>query len=520
METYKIIQNIINSENDCEANNESASELKNKLKKQTEQLKSIIYEMECSLGVTRFSNANCIIDSQTPKSTTSGKIPNVDIKLKSELYKYSGFYCTKCTKHEYVFHFSSSNHYDKKNNFGVQLFKKRDKVTLGKWVMPMPINLSALMSELSINHVAHVPNFLKKCKYYIDCYFIRHKQFSVLMDTVSRIKNCKLQSNDGCTQVILELLGVHDKPNDEYMHIILYLIYHIDTIKPYKIIVDSKETLSPTSKKYLKASVNCFKQFDLHIAFEKILKKEPFVWSREEDEDSPLDMNNSWDSSSEGYLTGLLSSNEKSLELSKRKRKIKKKEKTIKRKKTLNPSYSASTSIANANSISFQKEAEEEEEKEEEEFKNGKTHSLSKRDSNVTELTPPVNKLNQKKLKQRKLVFNNDKLYLSKKNDVASSEITPTKKKMVHKIKNKPVTSTPVHRNRLSTNLPTSSSTDISDITVNQDNLQNMENNINIKSPKSSKLKKGKQSQNNMPTKLLRDRIKKNIKSSKSKVLK
>lgn len=331
-----------------------------------------------------------------------------------------------------------------------------------------------------------------------------------------------MQSNAGYTQVILELLGVYDKSNDKYIHILIYLIYHIDSIKPYKIIVDSKaeKKLSPMSKKYLKTSVSCFKQFDLHIALEKILKKEPFVWSKEEDEDTPLDINNSDCSSSEGYLTGFLSLNEKSIDLSKRKRNVEKKQKTTKRRKTLNVSYSPNTSIANANSISFQKETEEEEDKEEEEFENEKTHSLSKRDSNVTELTRPVNQLNRKKLKQRKLEFNNDKLELSKKNDAASSEITPSKKKIVHKMKNQPVTSTPVHRNRRNVNLPTSSNTDISDITVNEGNVQNIKNNIDINSPKSSKLKKGKQSQNNMPIKLLRDKIKRNIKSSKSKILK
>lgn len=102
-----------------------------------------------------------------------------------------------------------------------------------------------------------------------------------------------MQASLQYTQINLELMGVYDKINDTYIDIIIYLLYNFNEIKPHNIKIDSmaEETLNPKTIKYLKASLACFKKFDLPIAFEKMLDKGALIWSKEEDEDSPVEIN-------------------------------------------------------------------------------------------------------------------------------------------------------------------------------------------------------------------------------------
>ncbi|XP_034187469.2 uncharacterized protein LOC117607641 isoform X1 [Osmia lignaria lignaria] len=466
MEMHTIINDIINNENDCETNKESANELKSKLRKQIENLKFLIYQTECNLGISKFSNTECcIVESEVSNPVSPKKILNIDAQLESALYKYSSFYCVKYTKQECVFNFSSLNKCDKKNTFAVQILMNKEKITLGKWLMPMPIDLIDLMLELSIKELKDLPYFFKTCKHYNDCYFMRHEQFVALMDIVSDTKNCNLQANLQYTQINLELMRVYDKINDKYIDIIIYLLYNFNEIRPYKIKVDSmsKETLDPKTIKHLKVTLACFKQFHLYKAFKKILNKGAFIWSKEEDEDSPLEMNNSDCSDNDGLLGEYLLSEQKSLELSKRRRKVRKKQNTIKRQKIDDVLNLPSTSKDTRHSRSFQDKNKEKEQ----EFENRKQHSESENDSDITESTPLVNKSNQKKPRQRKLEFHKNKSNLHVKNDDVSSKITSFKKKTVYKKQNQPFTSTPKHEKKQDSKLIISSNTDISDITIN-----------------------------------------------------
>lgn len=70
-------------------------------------------------------------------------------------------------------------------------------------------------------------------------------------------------------------------------------MYNIDEVRPQKIEVDSEtgQELNISTKKQLKTSLRCFKKFDLETAFDKMLNEKPFTWSREDEEDSPLETN-------------------------------------------------------------------------------------------------------------------------------------------------------------------------------------------------------------------------------------
>lgn len=88
-------------------------------------------------------------------------------------------------------------------------------------------------------------------------------------------------------------MGVYNKNTDSYITIIIYLLYNINETRPYKIEIDSvtENGLHKDFKNHLRSSLACFKQFDLHIAFENILDMKAFAWEKEDNEDSSLDIN-------------------------------------------------------------------------------------------------------------------------------------------------------------------------------------------------------------------------------------
>lgn len=88
-------------------------------------------------------------------------------------------------------------------------------------------------------------------------------------------------------------MGVYNKNTDSYITIIIYLLYNINETRPYKIEIDSvtENGLHKEFKNHLESSLVCFKQFDLHTAFENILDMKVFAWAKEDNEDNSLDIN-------------------------------------------------------------------------------------------------------------------------------------------------------------------------------------------------------------------------------------
>lgn len=107
------------------------------------------------------------------------------------------------------------------------------------------------------------------------------------------MKHCTLETNMGYTQIILELYGVCDNENDNYINLVIYLFYHSNVARPHKIQVDTtdKKELNEETKRRLKACLKEFKLLDLQAAFDKVLTKSnsTFTWMCEND--SPLELN-------------------------------------------------------------------------------------------------------------------------------------------------------------------------------------------------------------------------------------
>ncbi|XP_043802294.1 uncharacterized protein LOC122719992 [Apis laboriosa] len=438
MEVCDILRNVINNEKDLEEKQVPVNEVKDKLKKQIKQLKSLILQIECSLDILKFKNTKCIFRSNLVSNLNTDKVPNINLQLKSELYRYSGFYCIKFSENEYIFNFSPLNKYDRKNIFAIQILNNQKKGTLGKWVMPMSIDLNDLTSDFPITELRKIPHFLKICKQHIDSYFIRQTQYTALMDIISHTKNSTLQSNLGYTQISLELMGLYYKNTDSYINIIIYLLYNISEARPHKIEVNSttQNELDQNVKKHLQKSLVCFKQFDLHKAFENMLNLEAFKWTKENAEDSPLEINNLSNSDEEGFLSTYSIIQNKSQTHHKKRRKKRK----IKEENFSNILNLHENPIQNKEQIS----------------------QNIKQNIDVIKLTPKLTNFKEKRLKQTKLKFHLNNL------ENESSDTIAFKHMQINKKLIKPLTSTPIHQNKHSSDSITSTS--ISDITITKNN--------------------------------------------------
>ncbi|XP_076766640.1 uncharacterized protein LOC143433244 [Xylocopa sonorina] len=174
--------------------------------------------------------------------------------------------------------------------------------------MPMGIDLDDIVFDSPIDKLKNVPRFLKTCKHYIDCYSMRREQYTTLMSIVSCTKNCNLQTNIGYTLINLELTNVYNENNNAIIDIVIYLAYDINETRPCKIHVDSavEKELDKKTRKHLQKSLCQFKSYDLSTAFENVLNMKPFVWTKETDEDSLLQINSASESDDDGYLASIL----------------------------------------------------------------------------------------------------------------------------------------------------------------------------------------------------------------------
>jgi len=112
---------------------------------------------------------------------------------------------------------------------------------------------------------------------------------------MSSMRHCTLQSDMGFKQISLELYGIHNSENNSYMNLIIHLLYHQDTARPYKVQIDTTNgnKLNIDIKQRLKTYFKKFKMSDLQTAFNEILSEDncTFTWMQEDDTDSLLELN-------------------------------------------------------------------------------------------------------------------------------------------------------------------------------------------------------------------------------------
>lgn len=109
------------------------------------------------------------------------------------------------------------------------------------------------------------------------------------------MKHCALHHNIGYMQITLEIYGVHDKEDDKCINLIIYLLYHFDEARPYKIKIDTttKDKLNDETRQKWKIYLKEFKMSDLQTAFNQVFMKKNslFTWTQGDDSESPLEIN-------------------------------------------------------------------------------------------------------------------------------------------------------------------------------------------------------------------------------------
>lgn len=176
---------------------------KKKLKREIFELKTMIARVERQNNdVTRFgelaSMGLTLPTDNAREIQTSTRLPDVDSLFAREICTYLGFYCAKVTRNEYVFNFAGSESGDE--TFSVQIQSNAGEVSLGKWVMPMSVDMKKIHEKTPIESLGMVKPFLKNCKHHVDCYRVRKKQFDEF-----KVRSEKLFS----ITEILKLKNVH-----------------------------------------------------------------------------------------------------------------------------------------------------------------------------------------------------------------------------------------------------------------------------------------------------------------------
>ncbi|XP_077276045.1 uncharacterized protein LOC143904923 [Temnothorax americanus] len=317
------------------ANKGAEAAEKERLLREIQELKCIVKQCEWSLQTLRFKDVEervtkRSLQSRDVSSQTRNRVPNVEVDLQDDLYRFAGFRCVKFRRDEIIFNFTSTNEKQKDNTHAVQIFIKDGKGSLGKWVMPMSIDINYILSKTPVDQLKNLTAFIKNCKRNVDCYTARQEQFLSLQNSISHMKHCTLQSDLGFKQISLELYGVHDNESDRYIDLIIHLLYHFDKARPYKIEVNAtnKSKLSDDTKQRLKICLKEFRISDLQTAFDKILDAEDnstFTWTRADDSESLLELNDTSSSDEEDFLVQLQSDRKRLLKKRQKKRELQKK---------------------------------------------------------------------------------------------------------------------------------------------------------------------------------------------------
>ncbi|XP_033337024.2 uncharacterized protein LOC117226598 [Megalopta genalis] len=402
-------------------------EEKNKLKKQIKALQAINFELECNLDLYSFKDVKFEPDVNTLDIIVDpSKIPNTNVQLESELFRFGGLSCLQISTKDCIFNLSSFNEYDKQQIFAVQIIYGDNKWTLGKW--HMPFDLDDIVHRFSSN-IKDVPSFVRSCKHYLDCYFIRREEFNALKETVSDIKNINLHKNIGYTHIVLNLMSVYNVEYDSHMNITIYMHYDFNEVRPHKVDIESEneQTLNKEEKIKFKTFQKWLKLLDLKTAFERMLNDKLLTWSKEVIGDSPLQTYDSDGSGGGGFLKTVLSKNKQS--------NIPQREQKRKRKNDLLISKDVKK---NKESNVF--------EKKKKNIQKPNQHSINPNKNNeIVISTISEHKLQHKKLKQAKLNFQLNK-HSPLKPSTSKNLVTPESSIMNEDI-DKVITSTPMHQN-------------------------------------------------------------------------
>lgn len=286
------------SNEDENLSKDASSDKRKKLEKEIEDLKDLVKQLQEKLKTVRLNNIKEGINNQNTVADTNKQV--VPINLNHELYRYSGLYCAHTTATKHVIGFSLFWEQQKENLYAIEFVKLNRKIQIGKWVMPMSVDIKQLSSEVTLDTIADIVPFARNCKLHVDCYMMRLQQYQQFKSFLDNLNNCNVQTNLGYTTFILELSHVYDKINESYARITIFLWYNSKNNRPneIKFEVHGNTQYKKETEKELTKSLKVFYKTDLITAFGKILQEDNahFTWRREMKDDTISEIDESSDS--------------------------------------------------------------------------------------------------------------------------------------------------------------------------------------------------------------------------------
>ncbi|XP_050455924.1 uncharacterized protein LOC126853866 [Cataglyphis hispanica] len=238
-------------------------------------------------------------------------IPDVQTELCHELYRFVGLRCRDIDQNSrFVFEINSTEQNNEQYAIEI-LIDENGCGKLGKWVLPMFINVQEILSQYPIDNLNNVKYFLKSCKHHVDSYLCRLKQFKELQNSLSGIKNIHVSHTLGIILIEFVISGIKDIDTDEFYNVILYLYYESTAARPYKLSsdVDDNEKPSPILVKKLNKYFKPFLKENLSLAFLQISESQTkFVWQKimANDNEDIAEVFDKSDNENMGFLTEFL----------------------------------------------------------------------------------------------------------------------------------------------------------------------------------------------------------------------
>ncbi|XP_012219794.1 uncharacterized protein MAL8P1.12-like [Linepithema humile] len=265
----------------------SSQDERNKLLNEIAILKTYISLLETVIQTPKFSQLQ-IVEKPSRllcdnKDAKFRKIPDVQTELCYEFYQFAGMQCVNC-EGGFVFEFSSTENFSKNDLYAVEiLIDDNGRGKVGKWVLPMSIDISEILSRYPIDDLNSIKHFLKSCKHHIDCYMNRKEQAEKLQNLLLEIKNAHVLYSVGITHIELTMSHLKDIDDNKFYNVILYLYYNSTEVRPCKLFSDTDSNEEPSSdlSKRLNKYFKPFLKRDLNLAFLKVSKSQnQFVWKK------------------------------------------------------------------------------------------------------------------------------------------------------------------------------------------------------------------------------------------------
>ncbi|XP_011171005.2 uncharacterized protein LOC105203798 [Solenopsis invicta] len=218
-------------------------------------------------------------------AATSHDESDVQTELCRNISQFAKVQCIDFERNSrFIFEISNPGNITRNDSYTMEVLIDGDgRGKLGKCVLPDFINVTDILWRYPIDDLNNVKHILKTCQLNIDCYFRRLKQVIELKNLFLKIQNGFIYHNNNVTLIRLAMHNVKDVYTSDTHDAAVYLHYHTDETRPYKL---SATTINVEGKRsLLHRRLNMyfmpFLKKDLSLAFMQIISSYvEFIWQK------------------------------------------------------------------------------------------------------------------------------------------------------------------------------------------------------------------------------------------------